>query len=271
MLGSHARWSPPISKPTARASTAFHWKISMPTSLPKLAAMLSGAALAETVRTVLGASVAATSAARKNVLYILADDMRADWGTYGLPVRTPNLDKLAAESIKFEHAFSQISVCSPSRQSFMTCVAMPCSRTHERRRTGPADTQSHCSHPACAWRGSPASSLRFLVRLRLVALRTYMNRGTSGTCGPRCGLDGMGWSEQRLAARHPRCVELHRCQPAFGAGHARALPGRGRVRATSSFPQQFTANNKTTTTKQQQQQQKQQKQQQGAVQQPCQK
>ena len=55
-----------------------------------------------------------------NVLYILSDDMRADWGTYGLPVMTPNLDALSKEALLFEHAFCQISVCSPSRQSFMT-------------------------------------------------------------------------------------------------------------------------------------------------------
>eukprot|EP00041_Stephanoeca_diplocostata_P018983 m.402447 g.402447 ORF g.402447 m.402447 type:complete len:633 (-) comp21178_c0_seq8:277-2175(-) len=55
-----------------------------------------------------------------NVLYFVADDMRADWGTYGLPVITPNLDALAKKSVLFEHAFCQISVCAPSRMSFMT-------------------------------------------------------------------------------------------------------------------------------------------------------
>lgn len=46
--------------------------------------------------------------------------MRADWGTYGLPVHTPNFDALANKSVLFEHAFCQISVCAPSRMSFMT-------------------------------------------------------------------------------------------------------------------------------------------------------
>ena len=55
-----------------------------------------------------------------NVLYFLSDDMRADWGTYGLPVKTPNLDQLASEAMTFTHAYCQMSVCSPSRQSFMT-------------------------------------------------------------------------------------------------------------------------------------------------------
>jgi len=56
----------------------------------------------------------------KNVLYFVADDMRSDWGTYGLPTVTPNLDALAKKSVLFEHAYCQISVCAPSRMSFMT-------------------------------------------------------------------------------------------------------------------------------------------------------
>ncbi len=65
------------------------------------------------------AAVGAT-ADRLNVLYILSDDMRADIAAYGLPTKTPHLDALAASGLRFTHAFSQISVCSPSRQSFLT-------------------------------------------------------------------------------------------------------------------------------------------------------
>jgi len=57
-----------------------------------------------------------------NVLYLLADDMRADLGSYGLPVFTPNIDALAESSLLFDYAYSQISVCSPSRQSFLTSL-----------------------------------------------------------------------------------------------------------------------------------------------------
>jgi iduronate 2-sulfatase len=46
--------------------------------------------------------------------------MRSDWGTYGLPTHTPNLDALAKKSVLFEHSYCQISVCAPSRMSFMT-------------------------------------------------------------------------------------------------------------------------------------------------------
>jgi arylsulfatase A-like enzyme len=60
------------------------------------------------------------AAAPMNVLYLLSDDMRADIGAYGLPTVTPHLDALAATGLRFTHAFCQVSVCSPSRQSFLT-------------------------------------------------------------------------------------------------------------------------------------------------------
>lgn len=66
----------------------------------------------------LGVSVGASS--RPNVVYILADDMNAELGVFGGPAITPNLDRLASEGLAFPRAFCQISVCSPSRQSFLT-------------------------------------------------------------------------------------------------------------------------------------------------------
>lgn len=65
-------------------------------------------------------SAAAAPVPRPNVVYILSDDMRADLGAYGLPTKTPNLDKLASQGLLFRNAYCQISVCSPSRQSFLT-------------------------------------------------------------------------------------------------------------------------------------------------------
>jgi iduronate 2-sulfatase len=53
-------------------------------------------------------------------VYILADDMNAELGVFGGPAVTPNLDRLASQGLAFPRAFCQISVCSPSRQSFLT-------------------------------------------------------------------------------------------------------------------------------------------------------
>jgi arylsulfatase A-like enzyme len=57
-----------------------------------------------------------------NFIIINPDEWRADYaGCYGHPVvQTPNLDRLAAEGTRFENAFVQHTVCSPSRCSFMT-------------------------------------------------------------------------------------------------------------------------------------------------------
>ena len=57
-----------------------------------------------------------------NILYIFADEWRAhDTGYAGDPnVKTPNLDKLASQSLNLSHAVSGLPVCCPYRASLMT-------------------------------------------------------------------------------------------------------------------------------------------------------
>lgn len=57
-----------------------------------------------------------------NVLFILADDLGwGDLGCYGNPfLKTPNLDRLAAEGTLFTQFYVNGSVCSPSRAAFLT-------------------------------------------------------------------------------------------------------------------------------------------------------
>lgn len=59
---------------------------------------------------------------RPNLLMFMPDQLRADAvGCFGSPVaRTPNIDALAARGVRFDHAYSQHSVCGPSRVSLMT-------------------------------------------------------------------------------------------------------------------------------------------------------
>ena len=63
-----------------------------------------------------------TSQSGPNVLVILSDQWRASaFGYRGNPdVKTPNIDKLAAEGIEFTNAVSGIPVCSPFRATLMT-------------------------------------------------------------------------------------------------------------------------------------------------------
>lgn len=64
---------------------------------------------------------AAESAARPNVLLILSDDLRPQLGCYGDPiVQTPHLDAFAREAVRFDRAYVQIAICSPSRNSFLS-------------------------------------------------------------------------------------------------------------------------------------------------------
>jgi arylsulfatase A-like enzyme len=72
-------------------------------------------------------SVSATSAAdRPNIIFILADDLaQGDLGCYGQKlIKTPNLDRMAAEGVRFTQAYSGTSVCAPSRSSLMTGLHM---------------------------------------------------------------------------------------------------------------------------------------------------
>ena len=57
-----------------------------------------------------------------NILYFNPDQMRADFlACYGHPIaQTPNIDRLAAEGVRFDQCHVQHTVCTPSRCSFMT-------------------------------------------------------------------------------------------------------------------------------------------------------
>ncbi len=60
---------------------------------------------------------------RPNILLITADDLNCDSvGVFGSKVKdtTPNIDRLAAEGIRFEHAHVTIAVCQPCRNVWLT-------------------------------------------------------------------------------------------------------------------------------------------------------
>jgi arylsulfatase A len=67
------------------------------------------------------ASTLFAAPAKPNVIFILADDLaQGDLGCYGQKlIRTPNLDRMALEGMRFTQAYSGTSVCAPSRTSLM--------------------------------------------------------------------------------------------------------------------------------------------------------
>ena len=57
---------------------------------------------------------------KMNVLFMMSDDMRSQMSLYGKETATPHLDRLAARGVTFDRAYSQVTVCNPSRNSFLT-------------------------------------------------------------------------------------------------------------------------------------------------------
>ena len=68
------------------------------------------------------ASSSAGGGAPPSFIVFVADDMAwNDAGAYGHPhIRTPNIDRLARDGMRFDRAFLTTSSCSPSRSSILT-------------------------------------------------------------------------------------------------------------------------------------------------------
>jgi iduronate 2-sulfatase len=65
-------------------------------------------------------SLGVRSDGRMNVLFVVADDYRPQSAVYGQDTPTPNIARLAIRGVTFDRAYAQITVCNPSRTSFLT-------------------------------------------------------------------------------------------------------------------------------------------------------
>ncbi len=67
-------------------------------------------------------AVAADALSRPNIIFVLVDDMGyGDLGCYGSKdIRTPNIDRLASEGLRFTDFYANAPVCTPTRCAFMT-------------------------------------------------------------------------------------------------------------------------------------------------------
>src|SRR5687768_8845824 len=87
------------------------------TLLVAAAALISGAAPAHAR----AAPAEANAPRRPNIVWIVVEDMSAHFSCYGeTTIRTPNVDRLAAEGVKFERTFVTGPICSISRSALIT-------------------------------------------------------------------------------------------------------------------------------------------------------
>eukprot|EP00056_Hartaetosiga_gracilis_P020655 m.20779 g.20779 ORF g.20779 m.20779 type:complete len:732 (-) comp8620_c0_seq2:146-2341(-) len=119
----------------------------------------------------------------KNVLYIVVDDLRPE---LHLPydqalMNTPHIDKLAGESMVFERAYCQISVCSPSRMSFLSG-----------RRPDITKTYNFINHIRQANCGVTISSKSYTntTAQQIAVLPVSTHQGGAGQCCTSCTAHG---------------------------------------------------------------------------------
>ena len=188
------------------------------------------------------------AAPRPNVVLILADDMGyGDLGVYGATdMKTPNLDRLAAEGVRLTDFYANAPVCTPTRAGLITgryqqrvMMERPLSSAGTDLESGlPAtgrslprlladagyDTGAHRQvAPGLQARGRPARArLRLLLGLP-VRLHRLVHTRPAATARPTCG---------RTSRRSPPRATSTTRSPARGPVH-RAARGRGRSSSTS--------------------------------------
>lgn len=80
--------------------------------------------------------LAAADPAKPNILWLTCEDMSADLGCYGdTYAKSPTIDRLAADGVRYTRCFTHIGVCAPSRSGLITGMYPPSIGSHHMRST----------------------------------------------------------------------------------------------------------------------------------------
>ncbi len=105
-----------------------------------LTACAAGAGLLAVDPRITSALHLADGASTPNILWIIAEDLSPDLSCYGNPdLSTPNIDRLAAEGVRYTGAFATAPVCSACRSALLTGMYQTSIGAHQHR-TAPKGT-----------------------------------------------------------------------------------------------------------------------------------
>ena len=165
----------------------------------------------------LGYSTDISAEQKLNVLFIAVDDMNCDVGCYGnAQVKTPNIDRLAKMGVRFEHAYCQFPLCSPSRSSLMTGLRPDTTQVYDLQKHFRTVMPDVVTLPQCFMRGGYFAA-------RVGKIYHYGNPGDIGTSGLD---DPTSWNEFYNPAGRDKTVletDIINYTPKRGLGSAMAF------------------------------------------------
>jgi len=169
------------------------------------------------VAMLLPAGPAFAARTRLNVLFLAVDDMNNDLACFGHPlVKSPSLDRLAARGVRFERAYCQFPLCSPSRSSLLTGLRPDSTRVF--------DLQYHFRQDLPDLVTLPQMFIRHGYYVaRVGKMYHYGNPGDIGTNGLD---DRLSWLERLNPAGRDKTtleVDIMNYTPKRGLGSAMAF------------------------------------------------
>lgn len=104
---------------------------------------------------------AAAPPKRPNIVWLTVEDMSPWLPCYGdTTVATPNLDRLAAQSLRFEHAYANTPVCAPARSTLITGVYATRSGAMHMRNNAAGTDRDHSDVAIPAYEAVPPAFVR---------------------------------------------------------------------------------------------------------------